>query len=73
MVLEVSTPQNLPLMNLLTLDLYTCLNQFKEALKTEENTCKTIIGKKNSSSITLSMRMYKQYTLPKIKKGIQNP
>ncbi len=41
------------------LDLYTCLNQLKQALKTEENICKKIIRKKNSSSKTLSMRIYK--------------
>ncbi len=28
-----------------TLDLYTCLNQLKQALKTEENICKNIYKK----------------------------
>ncbi len=37
--------------NTLDLYLYTCLNQLKQALK--------IIRKKNSSSTTLSMRIYK--------------
>ncbi len=44
--------------------LYTCLNQLKQALKTEENKCKKkyvikIIRKKYSSSTTLSIRIYK--------------
>ncbi len=40
-------------------DLYTCLNQLKQALKTEEKYVIKIIRKKNSSSTTLSMRIYK--------------
>ncbi len=48
------------LFNNYTLDLYTCLDQLKQALKTEENICKKnnmIIWKKYSSSTTLSMRI----------------
>ncbi len=42
-----------------TLGLYTCLNQHKQALKTEENICKKIRRKKNFSNTTLFMRIYK--------------
>ncbi len=40
-------------------DLYTCLNQLKQALKMEENIYKTNNKKENSSSTPLSMRIYK--------------
>ncbi len=42
-----------------TLDLYACLNQLKQALKTEEKICKTNNKKENSPNTTLSMRIYK--------------